>query len=143
MREQVLRILTDISSCGGLSGWCAGFQFLAAPEGLDDAHRSTAVGAWLAKGERGCLCGWRVIELGLFGPEQGSDLCYVGLSSRAGEQAVVADAMKALWQNVDEEAADELSGCQPHDGLAVVGLDPIIFPAERDSVGVGADQAAV
>ena len=142
-RAPVLYILTGIPSCGGLSWWRAGLWRLPPLEGLDDAHRSTAVGAWLAKGERGYLCDWRVIELGLFGPEQGSDLCYVVLSSRAGEQAVVADAMKAIWQNVDEEAADELIGCQSHDGLAVVGPDPVIFPAERDSVGVGADQVAV
>ena len=29
-----------VSSCCGLSGWCAGLRFLAAPEGLDDAHLS-------------------------------------------------------------------------------------------------------
>ena len=138
----ILCILTCFSSCGSLSWWRAGLWRLPPLEGFDDAHLATAVGAWLAKGERGCLCGWRVIELGLFGPEQGSDLCYVGLSLRAGEQAVVADVMKAIWKNVDEEAADELSGCQSHGGLEVVGLDPVVFPAERDSVGVGADQAA-
>jgi hypothetical protein len=31
----------------------------------------------------------------------------------AGEQAVMADAMEAVWQHMDEEAADELAGRSP------------------------------
>ena len=30
--------MTCVSSCGGLSGWCAELRFQAAPEGFDDAH---------------------------------------------------------------------------------------------------------
>ena len=30
----------------------------------------------------------------------------------AGEQAIVPDAMEALWQHVDQEAADELVGAR-------------------------------
>ena len=32
----------------------------------------------------------------------------VGLAAGAGQQPVVADAMKPLWQNMEQEAPDEL-----------------------------------
>jgi len=37
----------------------------------------------------------------------------------AGEQAVVADAVEARRQDVDEESADELGGSECHDLLAI------------------------
>src|SRR5262245_7504292 len=40
----------------------------------------------------------------------------------AGEQAVVADAVKALGQDVDEEAADELVDIERHRGVAARSL---------------------
>lgn len=53
----------------------------------------------------------------------------------AGEQAVVANAMKAGWQDMHEEAADELVGREPHDLLpgAAFGLQEIQVwpPRER------------
>src|SRR6202023_2230773 len=48
----------------------------------------------------------------------------------AGEQAVVADAMEALRQDVDEEAADELAGGECHDLLATIGT--IVLSSEGD-----------
>jgi hypothetical protein len=53
-------ILTCISSCCSLSGWRAGLWFLAALEGLDDAHLASAIGAWLLEGEWDDLGNWRV-----------------------------------------------------------------------------------
>jgi hypothetical protein len=53
------------------------------------------------------------------------------------------DAVEAVGQDVDQEPADELVGAEPHDPLPVAGLDPVVLPAERDRVGVGADQAAI
>ena len=44
---------------------------------------------------------------------------------------------------MDQKAADELIGGQLHDLLAITGLDAVILPAERDCIGVGADQAGV
>ena len=45
-----------------------------------------------------------------------------------GEEAVVADAMEAVGQGVQQEAADELVGVERHDlGLAVMA---IVLPAE-------------
>lgn len=44
----------------------------------------------------------------------------MGLSAPAGEQAIVADSVEALGQDVDEKAADELVGAEGHDTLARV-----------------------
>ena len=57
------------------------------------------------------------------------------------EEAVVADAMEAVRQGVQQEAPDELIGRKRHElGLAVMA---IILPAEGD-FGIGqADQAGV
>ena len=99
--------MTCISSCGDLSGWCAGLRFLAAPEGLDDAQLSAAAGAWFSEGERDDLGGLWVILFDGFGPEQGADLCYVALTGGAGKQAVVTDAVEPIREDVDQKAADE------------------------------------
>ena len=47
-----------------------------------------------------------------------------------GEKAEVADAVEAVGQGVQQEAADELVGVERHDlGLAVMA---IVLPAEAD-----------
>lgn len=89
-------LITCISSCGGLSGRCAGLRFLATPEGLHDAHLLTAIGAWLAQCERGDLGGWRVILFGGLRAEQGPRLCDISLSPGTGEQSIVADAVEPV-----------------------------------------------
>jgi hypothetical protein len=43
------------------------------------------------------------------------------------EQAVMANAVKAGWQDMNEEAADELVGREPHDFLSRSALDAIIL----------------
>ena len=49
------------------------------------------------------------------------------LSGGAGEQAVVADAMEALGQDMQQEAANELAGRERHCGVAAWALDPVIL----------------
>jgi hypothetical protein len=44
---------------------------------------------------------------------------------------------------MDQEAAGELGRGQTHDLLAVTALDPVILPAERNCIGIRADQAVV
>ena len=44
---------------------------------------------------------------------------------------------------MDQEAPDELGRGQPHDLLAVAGLDAVIFPAEGDGGCICADQTGV
>ena len=55
----------------------------------------------------------------------------------------MSDAMKALWQDVDQEAADELGRGQAHDLHAITMFDAIVFPIEGDGVSIRADQPVV
>src|ERR1700747_1437576 len=61
----------------------------------------------------------------------------------SGEQPVVADAGEALWQHVQQEAADDLMRVKPHRLPAGWAVDAIILPAERDAGVVGGDETAV
>ena len=60
-----------------------------------------------------------------------------------GFQSVVTDAVEALRQNVDEEAADELAGGQRHDLLALATIGTIVLPSEGNAVVADCDQSAV
>ena len=66
-----------------------------------------------------------------------------GLGRASGEQPVVPDAMEALRQHVQHEAADELRHRQRHGLVAVRTLDAIILVLEGDAGLVGGDEAAV
>src|SRR5438477_327050 len=63
------------------------------------------------------------------------------LSSVAGSASGVTDAMEAVRQNVEQEAADELVGAKGHHLLLVVVA--IILPAEADPALGKTDKAAV
>src|SRR6476620_859925 len=87
----------------------------------DRAGRSITVGGRLvgALGDRG-----RVAMFGLTHDlEEGAGERQLGGSMAVGEEAEVADAMEAIGQGVEEEAADELVGGQTHDlGGAVAAV---------------------
>src|SRR6516164_9324024 len=61
----------------------------------------------------------------------------------AGEQAVVADAVETLGEDVAEEAADELADVERRGRVAAGSLDPIVLDLECDASLVERDQAAV
>src|SRR5271165_5358775 len=61
----------------------------------------------------------------------------------AGEQAVMANAMKAGRQDMNEEAADELVLGEPHDLLPGAAIGAVILVFEGDAVAVASQQAAV
>ena len=61
----------------------------------------------------------------------------------AGEQAVVADAVEAVRQDVDQESADELAGGECHDLLTIAPLGAIVLASEGDIGAVAGDQPAV
>ena len=70
-------------------------------------------------------------------------------SNRAGEQAVMADAVEAAGQDVQEKAADELGGVERHGPEPVAAFDPVVLPfeghagfVEHEEPGVG-DRDAV
>ena len=52
---------------------------------------------------------------------------------RAGEQAVVPDAMEATRQDVEQEPPDKLVGGERHDALALGPVAAIVLVAERDA----------
>ena len=58
-----------------------------------------------------------------------------------GEVAKVADAVEAVGQRVQQEAADELGWMEPHGAHRVAMA--IITPVEGDGVLIEADEAAV
>ena len=62
---------------------------------------------------------------------------------RTGEQAVVANAMEPAWQNVKQEAADELVDAERHDLLAVRAIAAIVLVAEGDAGRVESEQPPV
>lgn len=76
-------------------------------------------------------------------PEQVPDPGDIGGPVAVSEEAVVTDAVLALWQNVDEEPADELSHCQCHGRVSARAFDTVILDAEGDALVVHSDQSAV
>ena len=113
----------------------------AALEGLDDDHATAAT-------RTGWLVGIGRISLGRFalellGCEQFAGERDVVGAGGLGQQAVVADAVEAARQDMDQEAADELVDCQRHQFVSIAAFDPIVLPLEGDAVAVECDQAAV
>src|ERR1700751_5153508 len=98
-------------------------------EGLDDAPAAAA--AWTG-GRRPNIS----IGLRLWHGEQFARPRDVVGTGGLGEQAVVADAVEALRQDVDEEAADELTGCQGHELVSGAAVGAIVLVLEGDAVVV-------
>ena len=113
-------------------------------EGLDDKHAAATVGARLSD-----WLGGRRIDLGgFFERRRGQAQEFACSRDRlgavgAGEQAVVADAMEALGQHMDEKPADELADVERHRRVPAGAIDPVSFDLERDAVLVDRDQTAV
>ena len=78
-----------------------------------------------------------------FGSEQIPDQVDIGSTIAISKESVVADAVLALWQHMDQEPADELSSLQCHCGVATRSLETVIFDAEGDATLIHADQAAI
>jgi hypothetical protein len=118
----------------------------AAREGLDDEHASAAAGARLRQ-HAGFVGRWGLWGILLFAADRdGEQLARprdVGGAAATGQQSVVSDAMEALWQDVDQEAPDELVGCQRHRLVAGGALDAIILVPEGDAVLVGGHEPAI
>ena len=84
----------------------------AAREGLDDDHAAATARAWPRQDARLVERGFG--RLGLFcGRRHGEQLARVRNvfgAATAGEQPIVADAMEAFRQHMDQEAPNELAG---------------------------------
>ena len=118
----------------------------AALENLDDDHASAAAWARVREGGRlvaTIIIGICSLALGLLATEQLAGACDVVRAGSLGEQAVVSDAVEALRQDMDEEAANELVCCERHHLVAIGTFDPTVLVLEADSVFVERDQSAV
>jgi len=84
-------------------------------ERLDDAHAPAAAGTRWAPIERFWRFDrlWRRRGHG----KQFAGAGYIGLACGTGEQAVMADAVEATWQDMEQEAADELVRRERHHAL--------------------------
>src|SRR5687768_18359385 len=76
-------------------------------------------------------------------PASASSDSSCGGAAAIGEQAVVADAMEAAGQHVNEKAADELVAGQRHDLVPLPALGAVVLPPEGDAGVVAGDEAAV
>src|SRR4029077_1248500 len=100
-----------------------------AVEGFDDDHPTATTGA---AAPRRRSFGVRVLEVTFrlsgraFGRgERLADALDVAGSNRSGKQAVVANAVEAAGQHVQEKAADELGGVERHGLEPVAAFDPV------------------
>ena len=67
----------------------------------------------------------------------------VGLAAGAGKQPVVADAVEALRQHVEQEAPDELAWIERHGPVSLVPVAAVVLVAEGHAGLVERDQPAV
>ena len=109
------RRLPGWSGCARRTAWR-----MAALEGLDDDHVPAAARAWRVGIGR---FDGRLIDGRRCDREQLAGAFETGLASASGEEAIVADAVEAVGQHVDQETADELAGGQTHNLLAVAMLE--------------------
>jgi hypothetical protein len=107
-------------------------------EGLNDEHAAATAGARLGEWPRRR---WIDLDRG-FGRRRGQTQELSRPRDRlgavcAGEQAIVADAMEAFGQHMDEKAADELADVERHGRVPAGAFDPVILDLERDAALVG------
>src|SRR6266567_7044481 len=118
----------------------------SALEGLNDDQAPAAararmrerLGFSLARG-----AGIAGLDMGCLDVEQLTRLRDVVGASGVCEEAVVADAMEAAGQDVDEEAADELVDGERHHLSPFAPLGPVVLPPEGHAVVVERDEPAV
>jgi hypothetical protein len=123
-----------------------GLGLAPAREGLDDDHAAAA--ARTRTRQHALLmhchgCGRLRFFDGGWRREQRARSREVASTIGFGKQSVVPDAVQALGQNVDEEAADELVGCEGHPFVTGRPVEPIVLVAEGDAILVGGDEAAI
>lgn len=73
--------------------------------------------------------------------QQAATAFQLGGAAAVGEEAIVANAVKTVGQDMEQETADEFAGLQRHHLLLVVMA--IVLPAEADGAVRELDQTAV
>ena len=79
------------------------------------------------------ICIWRL------GAEQFPDLGDIGCTVAIAEEPVMADAMLAFGEHMDEEPTDEIGCFQCHCGVPSGAFDTVILDAESDMIGIDPD----
>jgi hypothetical protein len=75
--------------------------------------------------------------------EQASAKCNLVGAMSVGQEAVVANAMEAIRQHMEEEAADELGDRDAHDFALVIAAFPVVLPAKAHVGLIEIEQATV
>jgi hypothetical protein len=88
-------------------------------------------------------CATCLFPVRYFGPEQASYPGDIGCAITVSEKAVVANAVLALWQHMDQEPADELPGLQRHGGVTARAIDAVVLDFEGHATRIEPDQATV
>ena len=115
---------------------------------VDDNQLPATTWARQSKNTRRFICivdgvAFIVLLVRDFGPEQLPDPGDIGRTVAVSEEAIVANAVLAFWQDVDQEPADELCRRQRHGGEAACAFKAVILDLEGDAVLIKADQSAV
>jgi len=65
-----------------------------------------------------------------------------GLAMAVGQESVVADTLKAGWQSVLQEAANEVLSGNRHDFVRLLAVT-VVFPLKANLTGLHLQQAAI
>ena len=83
------------------------------------------------------ICIWRL------GFEQFPDPGDIGRTVAIAKEPIMADAMLAFWEHMNEKPTDELTCFQRHGGVPTGAFDTVILDAESDATPIHTDQAAI
>src|SRR5439155_8366053 len=115
-------------------------------EALDDLHSTAAA---RARWQFGCCCGLCLlivigaIRFGGWNIEERSTQHELVGAMAVSKQAVVANAVEPVRQDVEQEAPHELTDRQSHDFASRRTALPVILPAKTDMVVVEIEQSAI
>ena len=114
--------------------------------GIKNAHDDHRCGTGRTEPGAGRYCRvlrWRIVGWrGVFYLQQIAGLRQLLHPRGVGHPAIMADAVEAFGQDVQEETADELIGVEGH-GLVVYGVTAVILVPEGDSVVVIGDEPGI
>src|SRR5262245_51749794 len=127
-------------SAGGRAARCG-----AAGKDLDNDYAAAAARAWRTMIGGGVRIGGvvRRINLRHWSSHQLPGARDVGLAAGARQQPVVADAMKPLWQNVEQKAPDELVGGERHCAVPRPPAAAVILVAEGHAARIESKETTV
>jgi hypothetical protein len=146
--NETARIVIASNPDPGAGGWWAA-RCGGAGKDLDNDHSAAAARAWRAMIGGGVRIGCvvvvrhRWIDCRHWGVYQLLGARDVGFAAGAGQQSVVADAMEALRQNVEQKAPDELVGAERHDAVPRLPVAAVVLVAEGYAALVESNEAAV